>query len=129
MNDDGASGALARAVGAALRVMPGISGVSDGMPASQADTHASLDIGPETDWGHKSGAGAEVRFAVMIRCGGDAPDRARRLLAAARETVEGIGSDLEGWRLVSLAFQRARTLRETGPRWTAVIEYRARLLA
>lgn len=129
MNDDGAPGALARAITGALRDVQGISGVSDGMPASRADAHAALDMGPETDWGHKSGAGVEIRFAIVIRCGGEAPDRARRLLAAARAKVEAIGPDLEGWRLVSLAFQRGRTVREPGPRWTTVIEYRARLLA
>lgn len=129
MEREGALTALTGAVMASLRAAPGLSGVSDGVPAQSADAHASLDMGPEVDWGHKNGAGAEVRFAVLVRCGGEAPDRARRLLEAVRGQVETIGPAIGGWRLVSLAFQRARILREPGPRWIGAAEYRARLLA
>ena len=129
MENDSASATLARAVMTALRQVQRLSGVSDGAPGQIADSHASLDMGPETDWGHKSGAGAEIRFAILIRCDGEVADRARRLADAVRENVEVIAPVLPGWRLVSLALQRARTVREPGPRWTALIEYRARMLA
>jgi len=129
MDDEGAAGALAAALGEALRRVPGLSGTFDGAPIAAGDAHAVIDMGPETDWGHKSGAGAELRFALLVRCGGEAPGRVRALVAHARERVAGIGPELQGWRLVSLTMMRARTIREAGPRWTGVVEYRARMLA
>ena len=87
-----------------------------------------VEMGPETDWSHKSGEGAEIRFAVLIRCGGERPGRAWTLADQARVRFGSLGGDFGGWRLVSLAMMRTRTLREPGPRWTAAIDYRARLL-
>ena len=129
--DEAASAAVAAAVTAALRQVPGLSGVFDGAPIRAGDAHAEVEIGPETDWGHKSGAGAELRFAVLVRCAGERPDRARALAGAARGAAERLGPLLGGWRLVSLAMLRARvmpTRKEERPGWTAMIEYRARLL-
>lgn len=129
MNDEGASGALATAVVAALRELPGLSQVSDGRPIQAGDAAATIEIGPESDWGHKSGAGAEARFAVTILCGGEEPGRVRGLLGAARARVEVIGPELDsGWRLVTLVMVRTRALREDGPRWRGTVDYRARLL-
>ncbi len=129
--DDGASAAVAAAVTRVLREVPGVSAVFDGAPIAAGDAHAEVEIGPETDWGHKSGAGAELRFAVLLRCGGERPDRARALSGAARSAVEKLGPVVSGWRLVSLAMLRARLTparKEERPGWTAMIEYRARLL-
>ena len=129
--DEGAGAALAAAVTAALREVPGLSNVFDGAPVRAGDAHAEVEIGPETDWGHKSGAGAELRFVVLIRCGGERPDRARALSSAARGAVEAIGPVLGGWRLVSLAMLRARVApgrKEERPGWAAMTEFRARLL-
>ncbi len=134
MSDEGASAVLAAAVTARLREVSGLSGVSDGAPIQAGDAHAVVEIGPETDWGHKSGAGAEVRFAVLVRCGGESPARARTLAEGARAALAGLGPEMGGWRLVSLAMMRARTLpfgrdrKEAGRGWTGFIDYRARML-
>ena len=87
-----------------------------------------MEAGPETDWGFKGGEGAEVRFAIVLRCGDEAPGRARMLGERIRSAVAEVGSDLDGWGLVSLAMLRSRVLREAGSKWTAVIEYRARMI-
>jgi hypothetical protein len=130
--DEGAAAALAAAVTAALRDVAGLSGVFDASPIQAGDAHAEVEMGPETDWGHKSGAGAELRFAVVIRCAGERPDRVRALSSAARAAVEAIGPMLGSWRLISLAMMRARVVpaarREERPGWTGAIDYRARLL-
>jgi Protein of unknown function (DUF3168) len=126
---EGAAAALAASVIAALRQVRGLSGVFDGPPLQAADAHAVLDIGPETDWGHKSGSGAEIRFAVLIRCGGEQADRTRRLVEDMRAALSALEPDLGGWRLVTLVFLRSRIVREPGPRWTGVIDYRAQMLA
>jgi len=129
--DEAASAAVAAAVTAALRQVPGLSAVFDGAPIQAGDAHAEFETGPETDWGHKSGAGAELRFAVLVRCGGESPGRARMLAVAVRGAMEQLGPLLGGWRLVSLAMLRARVTparKEERPGWTAMVEYRARLL-
>lgn len=128
MSDEGAAGALAAAMLAALRGVAGLSQVADGRPIQAGDAAATLEMGPESDWGHKSGDGAELRFAVTILCGGEQPGRVRGLLAAARAKIEAAGPELAGWRLVTLAMIRSRALREDGPRWRGTVDYRARLL-
>ena len=69
-----------------------------------------------------------MRFAIVLKCGGEAPARARILGERIRSAVAEVGPDLDGWGLVSLAMLRSRVLSEAGPKWTAVIEYRARMI-
>lgn len=128
MSDEGAAGALAEALAGALRGVAGLSQVADGRPVQAGDAAAVIEIGPERDWGHKSGAGAELRFGLTVRCGGESPGRTRALIAAMRERVEAIGPELNGWRLVTLAMVRSRAVREDGPGWRGIVDYRARLL-
>jgi hypothetical protein len=126
--DEGAAGALAAALTAALREVRGLSQVAEGAPVRSGDACATIELGPETDWGHKSGDGREIRVALLVRCGGEAPGRARALLEQARAAAAAIGPALGEWRLVTLAPMRARMVREPGPSWTGVAEYRARLM-
>ena len=126
--EQGAAGALVAALVAALRDVPGLSQVSDGAPLQAGDAAAMVEAGPETDWGFKGGEGAEVRFAIVLKCGGEAPGRARMLGERIRSAVAEVGPDLGGWGLVSMAMLRSRLLREAGPKWTAVVEYRARMI-
>lgn len=79
------------------------------------------------DWSTKTAAGRELRLLVQIH---DEPERAERLDRLAGEAeaaIEAMPRDLEGWRIASLVFLRAQTLRGEGP-WVAAIEYRARIL-
>ena len=126
-NDQGAAGALIAAMMAVLRDVPGLSQVSDGVPLQAGDAAAVVEAGPETDWGFKDGDGAEMRFAVLVSCGGEAPSRARLLGEKVRRAVATVRPELDGWRLVSVAMLRSRVLRAPGPKWTAVMEYRARM--
>ena len=129
MSDEGAAGALAAAVLGGLRAVPGLSQVADGRPIQAGDAAATLEMGPESDWGHKNGDGAELRFAVTIACGGEQPGRVRGLVARARARIDAIGPELgSGWRLVTLVMTRSRATREAGPRWRGAVDYRARML-
>lgn len=126
--EQGAAGALVSALMAVLGEVPDLSQVSDGVPLQASDAAAVVEVGPESDWGFKGGEGAEVRFAILVTCGGEGPGRAR-LLAERIRTAIGQGEpDLIGWTLVSMALLRSRVLRAAGPKWTAVVEYRARML-
>lgn len=131
-DEGGAAGALIAAVVTALAAVPGLSQVSDGTPIQAGDAHAVVEAGPETDWGYKEGAGAELRFAVRIECAGEKPERARAMLERVRAAVGAVGPALgsgpAGWRLVTLAPLRARCVRAPGPKWVGVAEYRARML-
>lgn len=124
----GAGEALQAGVLAALRTIAGL-GVFEPGPAQAALPYATVDAGFEMDWGHKSGAGREVRLAVTLRDAGERPVRLRRLAAAAEAALAELAPALPGWRLVTLTATRSRLLREPKAGWAAVLEYRARLLA
>ncbi|HLL59542.1 MAG TPA: DUF3168 domain-containing protein [Allosphingosinicella sp.] len=113
---------------AALRVAPGIGGVYDGPPLHAAFPFAVVDVGPESEWGHKSGSGREVRLAVTVRDEGERPARLHALMAEAEAAMEGLTSPT-GWSMVTMRFVRSRIVRDPKGTWTGVIEYRARMLA
>ena len=126
----GAGAALGAAAIEALAALE-LGGVYPGPPLQAAFPYAIVECGPETDWGHKSGAGRELRLAVTLRDSGERPERAQAF-AEVVESALAAGLDVEGWRLVTLALMRARTVAEgRGGRmgWAVVIDYRARLLA
>ncbi|HEX8668175.1 MAG TPA: DUF3168 domain-containing protein [Allosphingosinicella sp.] len=126
-----ASEALVAAATAALQGVPDL-GIHGGPPLQAAVPHAIVEAGPETDWGHKSGAGRELRLAVTVRDRGERPERLRRLMGEAEAAVAAV-STLAGWQLVSLRFVRSRIAAPAKggaeADWAGVIEYRARMLA
>jgi hypothetical protein len=127
----GAAAALQAAAMAALEAVEALGAIYPGPPLQAALPYAVVECGPETDWGHKSGRGRELRLAVTVRAGGERPDRVQVLAAPVDAALEG-GLGPEGWALVTLTFLRARTVADTRggePGWAAVIEYRARMLA
>lgn len=124
----GAGQALAEAAIAALESVAGLNGVYDGPPLAAAFPHARIEAGPESDWSHKSGAGRELRLAIVLRDQGERPARLRTLMAEAEAAAGAIGPELDGWRLVNLVFLRSSLLREPDAAWAAAIDYRARLL-
>jgi hypothetical protein len=90
-----------------------------------------VECGAETDWGHKSGRGRELRLAVTLRDAGERSDRALAFAEVAEATIEA-GLAVDGWRLVTLMLVRRRTVAEgRGGRagWAVTIDYRARMLA
>jgi len=127
----GAGGALQTAALGLLEALAALNGAYPGPPLQAAVPYATVESGGETDWGHKSGDGREVRLAVGLRDEGERPDRIRSLMGSV-EAALGTAPDVPGWQLVSLQFLRSRLLREGRGResaWTALIEYRARMLA
>jgi hypothetical protein len=129
----GAGAALQAAALARIADLAGLSGVYEGPPVQAVLPYALVEAGPETDWGHKTGAGSEVRLAVTVRDAGEKPRRLHALLDAARAALEA-ELEVEGWQLVTLAWQRTRSTRESKPAagadtlWAGSVEFRARLL-
>ena len=127
MSDDAAA-TLAAAVTERLRGIGRLAHVADGAPIAGGQPQAVVEIGAERDWGHKSGAGAELVFAVVVEVAGERPDGARALLTQVRAAVDGIGPDLPGWRVVTCVMLRARVARGGAGKWVGSVEWRARML-
>ena len=127
------SGAGARLQAAAIEALEALElgGVYPGPPLQATYPYAVVECGAETDWGHKSGRGRELRLAVILRDAGERPDRAQAFADVAEAAIEA-GLEVEGWYLVTLALVRRRTVAEgRGGRagWAVAIDYRARMLA
>jgi hypothetical protein len=129
----GAAAALQAAALARIGAVAGLAGRYDAPPVQAVTPYALVEAGPETDWGHKSGAGSEVRLAVTVRDAGERPQRLLALLETARAAIEA-GLAPAGWQLVTLAWQRTRSARESKPAvgadtlWVGAVEFRARML-
>ena len=55
----------------ALERVAGIGRVHDAAPVTASAPHALVEIDAETDWGHKSGSGREIRLAAILRGEGE----------------------------------------------------------
>lgn len=127
------SGAGARLQAAAIEALATLElgGVYPGAPLQAAYPYAVVECGTETDWGHKSGRGRELRLAVILRDAGERPDRAQAFAEVAEAAIEA-GLEVEGWHLVTLVLVRRRTVAEgRGGKagWAVAIDYRARMMA
>lgn len=126
----GAAVALQSAAIEALEALD-LGAIYPGPPLQAAFPHGVVECGAETDWGHKSGRGRELGLAVTLRDCGERPERAQAFAEVVEATIEA-GLEVEGWRLVTLALRRRRTLAEgRGGRmgWAVALDYRARMLA
>lgn len=108
-----------------------LGGIYPGPPLQAAFPHATVECGAESDWGHKSGRGRELRLAVTLRDEGERPDRAQAFADVAEAAIEA-GLEVEGWYLVTLVPVRRRTVadgRGGSAGWAVILDYRARMLA
>ena len=123
----GAGEALAEALAAALNGI-GLAGVHEEGPVQASFPYAAVDCGLESDWGHKTGEGRELRVILTLRDRAERPVRLRRLAAAAEAAALALPRAVGGWDLVGFVPLRSRLQREPGGRWAAAIELRARML-
>jgi hypothetical protein len=120
-----AGGALQSAIAGALAGVD-VTGVFDGPPARAAYPYVALDATTETDWGHKSGQGREVRVAITLW--DDQPVRLHGLADQVEAALQSVGpSDV--WQLVTMQLVRRRVVRDVAGPWAAAIDFRARMLA
>lgn len=125
----GAGEALREAAVAALKGVDGIGRVYDAPPIQAALPHALIECDLESDWGHKSAEGREVRLAATLFDKGERPERLRRLCRESEAALGRLAGSLGSWRLVTMRYLRTRIVREQKGSWAGVIEFRARLLA
>ncbi|WP_375397138.1 DUF3168 domain-containing protein [uncultured Sphingomonas sp.] len=102
--------------------------VADGPVPGATPPWAELGPVVAVDWGSKDRRGREVQVGIVIHDRIDRRQRIHDLVAATGAAIEAMPRDMDGWRLASLAFVRLRVAGEAPARWTATIEYRARLI-
>lgn len=124
----GAGETMAGAARIALDAVAGLTGVHEARPVQAAHPYATISTGLELDWGHKTGAGREVRLVVTLRDKGERATRLRALATAAEAAVETLNGEIGGWQLVSLTLVRSQIGAETNGEWRAISDYRARML-
>ena len=127
MAETSAGEALAAAALAALAGVTGLNGAYDGAPVKASLPYAMVELGPESDWSWKGGAGRELRFAVTIRDAGEKPARLRRLMASAEAALLAMSGAASGWRIVNVMIARVRTGQKRAGDWAATIEARVRM--
>jgi hypothetical protein len=124
-----AEAGLHAALLAAVRGVAGLNGVYEGPPAKAAVPYAEIGELLSGDWSVKDRAGRELRVAVMLRDAAEGPGRLHALAGAVGEAVEAMPRTIGEWEVASLVFVRTRVLRPSAGRWSAVVEYRVRVLA
>ncbi len=128
-----AADAVLAAARAALAGVEGLAGVFEAGPVRAMVPFATLEVTAESDWGHKSGDGRELRLAATVRDEGESGARARAIVALVEAALLALPAALDGWRIASVALLRTRAARErakggTGG-WAATSEFRVRMLA
>lgn len=97
----------------------------DAVPVRAGVPQAALGEPSEGDWGAAGIEGRELRVALTLTDEGERPLRLR----TAMQAVEAIAlPDLlvDGWRVAGLSVTATR-MAKNGARWTASVEWRARL--
>jgi hypothetical protein len=128
----GASTALRTAAASALRSISSLA-IYEGPPLQAATPYAVVEAGAETDWGHKSGSGRELRLAVTIHDRGERPALLDGMIEEAEAVLASLGGNVGGWRLVTFRFVRSRMAPPPAGSpnglWSVLLDYRARMLA
>lgn len=97
----------------------------DAMPVRASVPQAVLGEPSDSDWGAAGIEGRELRVALTLTDEGEQPRRLRACVQAA-EAI-GLPAELaDGWRVAGLSVTATR-MAKTGARWTASLEWRARL--
>jgi len=97
----------------------------DAMPVRASVPQAVLGEPSDSDWGAAGIEGRELRVVLTLTDEGEQPRRLRTCVQAA----EAIGlADVlaDGWRVAALSMTATR-MDKTSARWTASVEWRARL--
>ncbi|WP_314375239.1 DUF3168 domain-containing protein [Sphingomonas paucimobilis] len=99
--------------------------VFDALPVRASVPQAVLGEPSDSDWGAAGIEGRELRVALTLTDEGERPERLRRAMQAVEAIAlpEGLSA---GWRVAGLTVTATR-MAKSGARWTASVEWRARL--
>ncbi len=102
--------------------------VHDGVP--EKSTPPTLIVGEcvGSDWGTKDRPGRELRIAFTIDDEGETTNRIGGIMALADAAVRGVAGPVAGWEVASMTLMRSRLLRLNSRAWSALLDYRIRVL-
>jgi len=106
-----------------------VNGVFAGPQVKAAEPWVELGPLVAIDWSTKDVAGREVRLVLSVHDRNDQALRTHAIAAAAGMAIEDMPRDLDGWRIASINFVRARVTGTRPAEWAASMEYQIRLLA
>ena len=123
----GLQAAIIAALTGHARLADVVSGIFDGPPARAAFPYVGIGGGAAIDWSHKTGRGREHRIVLSVWDDGASAARVHTLMAEAETAIEAMPAEIDGGRIVSLAFVRSRVVRDGDGPWAGIVEYRARV--
>jgi hypothetical protein len=120
--------ALIEALRADATLTAQVNRVYDGFPAKA--TPPALIVGEciGADWGTKDRPGRELRIGLTIEDDIETPTRIGGIMASADAAVQALPSPVAGWEIGSLRLVRSRLLRNNRGLWSALLDYRIRVL-
>ena len=107
----------------------GLNTITEEAPLRASPPWLGIVASASTDFGHKTGAGREVRVAHELQTLGDDACGTAELTSAIEARVATMPADQPMFRIASLTFLRARAEQRGEARRAVLLEYRARLIA
>lgn len=119
------------AVVTALRERLGnaVSGIYHCPPVGAKLPYAAIAEGSTVDWSAKGMDGREHLVAVVLWDEAGRASRMHALMSGVEEAIEGLPRELGRHRVASIAFLKARLLREHKQLWAGLVQYRLRTVA
>ena len=107
----------------------GLNTIAEEAPLRASPPWLGIVASASSDFGHKTGAGREVRVALELQTLGDDASGTGDLVAAIEARIATLPADQPDYRIASLTFLRARAEQRGEARRAMLLEYRARLIA
>lgn len=105
-----------------------LTGLHEQAPPRSAEPSLGIGATEALDWSHKTGTGREIRITLNIMYRGQSPYQMQEIVDLVERRMEDMPAGQDGFRLVTLTFMRSRIVGNDRSRWSAVIDYRARVL-
>lgn len=102
--------------------------VTEEAPSQSSLPWLGIAASASTDWGTKERRGREVRIALELHTRGEEAGETASTISAIESRVESMPFAQNGFRIVTIAFLRARAEQRSRNRRAVLLEYRFRLL-
>ncbi len=106
-----------------------VNAIEEEGPVATSAPAIAIVASAAADWGHKTGAGREVRLALEITDRGDDPATIAAIAARVEHRIATLAPAQSGFRVVVTQFLRSRSIRRTRSTRAVLIEHRFLLLA
>ena len=129
MNAEGdIRGAIITALRGDAALSAQVNRVYDGFPDKA--TPPMLVVGEclGSDWAVKDRPGRELRIGLTIEDDIETPARISAIMPLADAAVQTVRGTVSGWQIGSMRMVRSRLMRTNRGRWSALVDYRVRVL-